>query len=67
MKVFLQFDSAAADYREALGIDPGFGPALNDLAYLYSERLGRIDEAYELAKRARDAAPDDSNTADTLD
>jgi tetratricopeptide (TPR) repeat protein len=61
-----QFDSAAADYREVLGFDPNFGPALNDLAFLYSEHLGKIDEAYELAKQAREISPDDSDTADTL-
>jgi tetratricopeptide (TPR) repeat protein len=61
-----QFDLAAADYREVLGADPKFGPALNDLAYLCSEHLGKIGEAYNLAKQAREAAPDDSNTADTL-
>ena len=28
--------------------------ALNNLAYLYTERLNDLDKAYELARKARD-------------
>jgi putative PEP-CTERM system TPR-repeat lipoprotein len=61
-----QFDAAAADYRKLLSFDPKFGPALNNLADLDSENLGKVDEAYEIAKRAREAAPEDAIIGDTL-
>jgi len=34
--------------------------ALNNLAILYSEHLGQFDKAYELATKAREAAPNTS-------
>src|SRR5207249_181552 len=49
-----------------LAVNPKFSPALNNLAYLYSERLGRLDEAYKMARQARDLLPSDPYTADTL-
>jgi len=59
-------DAARADYERLLSSDPKFEPALNNLAYLYSEQLGQPDLAYNLAKRARDENPDDAKAADTL-
>jgi tetratricopeptide (TPR) repeat protein len=47
-------------------LNPKLGTALNNLAYLYSERFNRPDKAYELAQRARVLRPDDPNIADTL-
>jgi tetratricopeptide (TPR) repeat protein len=61
-----QPEQAAEAYRKLLEINPKFHPALNNLAYLYCERLGRPDEALELAKQARELAPKDPATADTL-
>jgi tetratricopeptide (TPR) repeat protein len=61
-----QFQEAAADYRKVLASNPKSGPALNNLAYIDAEDLGKLDEAYEIAKRAREAAPEDGNVADTL-
>jgi tetratricopeptide (TPR) repeat protein len=40
--------------------------ALNNLAVLYSEHLGQLDKAYDLAKRANEAAPNEAHLADTL-
>jgi tetratricopeptide (TPR) repeat protein len=58
---------AARDaYEKALKVEPKFGLALNNLAYLYSEKLDKLDKAYELAAKARDLMPSDPFTADTL-
>lgn len=57
---------AADAYEQLLKIDPKFSPALNNLAYLYSEYLNNSNRAYELAQRARELAPFDPRTADTL-
>jgi tetratricopeptide (TPR) repeat protein len=53
-------------YEKVLAIDPNFGPALNNLAYVYSEKLVNLDKAFDLAQRARKALPNDPNVADTL-
>ena len=51
-----QPEQAAEAYRKLLEINPKLHPALNNLAYLYCDRLGRLDEALELAKQARELA-----------
>jgi len=61
-----QYDLAAADYQKALTLDPRLAGAMNDLAYLYAEHLGKLDEAQALATQARTLAPDSPNIADTL-
>jgi len=61
-----EFEAARGDYERLLSSNPKFGPALINLALLYSEHLGRLDRAYDLAKRAWDSAPDDAEAADTL-
>lgn len=58
--------AARRAYEDLLEVDPRFTPALNNLAYLYSERVGDLERALELAERAREAAPDDPSVADTL-
>ena len=60
------YPAARDAYEKVLAIDPNFTPALNDLAYLYSERLGQVDKAYPLAERARQLLPGDPSVADTL-
>ncbi|MDR3458995.1 MAG: tetratricopeptide repeat protein [Verrucomicrobiae bacterium] len=60
------YKGAAATYEQMLQVDPKCSPALNNLAYLYSEQLGQLDRAYELAQRARAEQPFDPSTADTL-
>lgn len=58
---------AARDaYEKALKLDPKFGLALNNLAYLYSEQLHQPEKAYAMAAKARDLMPYDPFTADTL-
>lgn len=60
------YNAARDAYEKLLAVNPKFGPALNNLAYLYSEHLGQLDKAYQLASKARELQPRDSFTADTL-
>lgn len=61
-----KYAEARDTYEKLLAIDPKFGPALNNLAYLYADKLNQPDKAQALAQRARDLAPNDPSTADTL-
>lgn len=61
-----RFGAAQEAYERLLAINPNFGPALNNLANIYSDRLSQLDKAYQLAERARKALPDDPHAADTL-
>jgi len=60
------FAAARDAYENLLSVAPNFPLALNNLAALYSEHLGQVDKAYDLAKRGREAAPNDPRLADTL-
>jgi tetratricopeptide (TPR) repeat protein len=63
----LKHFSAARDaYEKLLTVAANFAPALNNLAVLYSEHLGQLDTAYDLAKKAREIAPNEPHMADTL-
>lgn len=61
-----KYDEAKDHYKKALKINPGFAPAANNLAFLYAERGGNIDEALNLAQKAKEQAPDDPHVSDTL-
>ncbi|HYG22125.1 MAG TPA: tetratricopeptide repeat protein [Verrucomicrobiae bacterium] len=56
---------AAAAYEKAIAVEPDSTLALNNLAYLYAEDLGNLERALELARRARQLAPEDPVVADT--
>ena len=60
------FAAARDAYEKLLTVAPNFPLALNNLAVLYSEHLGQFDKAYDLAKKAREAAPNEPHIADTL-
>ena len=60
------FAVARDTYENVLSVAPNLLLALNNLAVLYSEHLGQVDKAYDLAKRAREAAPNEPSLADTL-
>jgi tetratricopeptide (TPR) repeat protein len=60
------YKAAAAAYDNMLEVDPKCTPALNNLAWLDVEYLDQPDRAADLAQRARDLAPFDPSTADTL-
>jgi tetratricopeptide (TPR) repeat protein len=61
-----QFPQAQAAYEKLLSLRPDFAPVLNNLAYLYAERLNQLDKAHDLARKARALKRDDAATADTL-
>jgi tetratricopeptide (TPR) repeat protein len=61
-----EYDKAKARYEQALKINPKFGPAANNLAWLYAEQGGNIDQALGLAQIAREQLPQDPHVADTL-
>jgi tetratricopeptide (TPR) repeat protein len=59
--------SAARDaYEKLLTVAPNFTPALNNLAVTYSEHLGKLDTAYDIAKKALEIAPNEPHMGDTL-
>jgi tetratricopeptide (TPR) repeat protein len=60
------YPKARDAYEKSISINPNFVPALNNLSYLYSERLNDLDKAYPLAKKASDLAPGDPASEDTL-
>jgi tetratricopeptide (TPR) repeat protein len=60
------FDAARDAYEQVLSVNPNFAPALNNLAVIYSEHLGQLDKAYDLAKKATEIAPNQPHLADTL-
>ncbi len=60
------YPAARDAYEKVLALNPNVSSALNNLAYLYSERLNDLDKAYALAGKARQLLPNDPSTADTL-
>jgi tetratricopeptide (TPR) repeat protein len=60
------FSAARDAYEKVLTVAANFAIALNNLAVIYSEHLGQLDKAYDLAKKAREAAPNEPHLADTL-
>jgi len=60
------FSAARTTYEKLLTVNADFAPALNNLAFLYSEHLGQLDTAYDLAKKAREIAPKEPHIAETL-
>jgi tetratricopeptide (TPR) repeat protein len=63
---FKEYEPASVAYEKVLSIDSNSVTALNNLAYIYSERLSKPDKAYELAQRARELLPDNPSIGDTL-
>ena len=61
-----EYPAAQEAYEKILAINPRFSGALNNLAYLYAERLNQLDKAYTLAQRAREQQPTEPHVADTL-
>jgi exosortase len=60
------FARAEEAYGKALAVDSRFAPAANNLAYLLTVRGGDKERALQLARTAKEAAPDDPNVSDTL-
>lgn len=61
-----KYDAALAAYEQLLAIDPKSAPALNNAAYLYSERFNQLDKAFAAAQKARELFPHEPHLADTL-
>ena len=53
-----EFAKAKDAYEKLLSAKPDFPPVLNNLAYLYAERLDELDKAYDLAQKARALQPE---------
>ncbi len=53
-------------FRQALEIDKDDLTALNNLAYLLAEQLGKPEEALPYARRAAELRPDSADVLDTL-
>ncbi|HEY4300858.1 MAG TPA: tetratricopeptide repeat protein [Candidatus Didemnitutus sp.] len=60
------FPAAREAYEKIIVLDPRYAPALNNLAYLYSEQLHDNARALRMAQRAREVLPNDAHVADTL-
>ena len=60
------YEKARDAYEKVLTIKPDMATVLNNLAYLYAERLPQLDRAYELAQKARALQPDEASVADSL-
>jgi tetratricopeptide (TPR) repeat protein len=61
-----EYDLARQSYEKALKINPQFGSAINNLAYLDSEHFNDLDKALALAETNRALFPHDPHIADTL-
>jgi Flp pilus assembly protein TadD len=57
---------AQQTYQQALTVDPNFYLAQTNLARLYVDHGGPLDEALKLAQKAKAAQPDDPNVNDAL-
>src|SRR5436305_9737101 len=51
------FAKARDSYEKVLALNPNFVPALNNLAYIYSEKLNNLNRAGDLARKAHELAP----------
>ncbi|HVU18453.1 MAG TPA: tetratricopeptide repeat protein [Candidatus Didemnitutus sp.] len=60
------FAGAREAYEKIVALNSRYAPALNNLAYLYSEQLKQPDQALRMAQRAREVLPNDAHVADTL-
>ncbi|MDB6126136.1 MAG: repeat-containing protein [Verrucomicrobia bacterium] len=59
------FPKARESYEKVLAINPNFTAALNNVAYLYSEKFNEFDKAEDAAAKARELLPQEPHTADT--
>lgn len=60
------YSDASETYEKLLQINPRFSPALNNLAYIYADKLNDPGKALSLAERARQLLPYNPAAADTL-
>ncbi len=60
------YAKARDEYEAILKLAPDWVPGLNNLAYLYLEKLNDSDRALALVQKARQLAPNDPAVADTF-
>ena len=61
-----KFDKAEAEFRKVLNNDPENTSALNYLGYMLADRNERVQEAYEMIKKAVDKEPNNGAYLDSL-
>ena len=61
-----QFDQSEAAFRKVLELNPKNAGAMNYLGYMLADRNVRLEEAYDLIKRAVDLDPDNGAYLDSL-
>jgi tetratricopeptide (TPR) repeat protein len=61
-----KFDPSEAEFRKVLKVNPENAGALNYLGYMLADRNVRLDEAYELVKKAVDLDPNNGAYLDSL-
>ncbi len=60
------YKAARESYEEVTKLRPRFALAWNNLGFLLAENLGAVEEGFAAASKARELAPTDPYTADTL-
>ena len=58
--------SAFRCYDQALKLDPGYAPVLNNYAYYLSEQGRKLKKAYAMSKKTIEAEPDNATFLDTF-
>src|SRR3982750_4241164 len=61
-----KFDFSEAEFRKVLHINPENAGAMNYLGYMLADRSVRLDEAYQLIKKAIDQDPNNGAYLDSL-
>jgi tetratricopeptide (TPR) repeat protein len=61
-----KFDLSEAEFRKVLEINPENAGAMNYLGYMLADRAVRLDEAYQLIKKAIDQDPNNGAYLDSL-
>ena len=61
----IMYKEAIINYNKALKLDPEYGPAINRLAYTYSE-MGNYEKAIEYFKRYASVSPGDADPFDSM-
>jgi tetratricopeptide (TPR) repeat protein len=61
-----EFNKARDAYEKVIAANPTLVLALNNLAYIYAEKLNDLKRASELAQKARSSAPTNPSVLDTL-
>src|SRR5439155_11509868 len=60
------YNKSRENFEKLLTIDPNSVPALNNLAFIFAEKLNDLNRAAELAQKARSIAPANPSVLDTL-